>query len=415
MNRFGPSIVGAFILPLIWLAGSAPAADWPQFLGPSRDGTCSNSDLANTWPAGGPPVIWKKEVGQGFSGPVVWHGKLILFHRVGDKEIVECLDAKTGNRAWVADYPTAYQDDFGFDEGPRATPTVVNGNVYTLGAEGMLNCWDLATGRNAWRVDTKKDFTAGKGFFGIACSPLVEGQSVILNVGGEHGAGVCAFEASTGKLLWKATDDEASYSSPVAVTIRGKRQALVFTRAGLVSLDPASGNVLFRFPWRSRMNASVNAATPLVVDDQIFLSASYNTGAVLLRLTDAGPQKIWSGDNILSNHYATSVYRDGFLYGFDGRQETGPSLRCVELKTGKVRWSEENFGAGTLMLAGNRLLILTEKGELIAAPATPDGFKSAARAQVLPFGSRAYPALADGFYYARGKGKLVCVDLHRPG
>lgn len=415
MNRYCTHPIGAAVVLLTWLASAALAADWPQFLGPNRDGTCSTSDLADTWPAGGPPVVWKKDVGQGFSGPVVSQGKLILFHRVGDKEIIECLDAKTGNRHWVSDYPTAYQDDFGFDEGPRATPTIGNGNVYTLGAEGMLNCWDLATGRNVWRVDTKKNFTAGKGFFGIACSPLAEGQLVILNVGGEHGAGICAFDASTGKLRWKATDDEASYSSPVAATIRGKRQALVFTRAGLVSLDPASGNVSFRFPWRSRMNASVNAATPLVVDEQIFLSASYNTGAVLLRLTGAGPQKVWSGDNILSNHYATCVYHEGFLYGFDGRQETGPSLRCVELKTGKVRWSEENFGAGTMMLAGNRLFILTEKGELIAAPATPDGFKSTARAQVLPFESRAYPALADGFYYARGKSKLVCVDLHRSG
>lgn len=405
---------GAHLALVMALTSAVGAADWPQFLGPDRDGTCSAKGISENWPTGGPPIVWKKDVGQGFSGPVVSGGKLILFHRLADQEMVDCLDARTGNPLWTAHYPTHYQDDFGFDEGPRATPTISNGRVYTLGAEGMLNCWNLETGKNVWRVDTKSDFTAGKGFFGIACSPLVEGTAVILNVGGEHGAGICAFDTASGKLLWKATNDQASYSSPVAVTLQGKRQVLVFTRAGLVSLDPASGKIFFRFPWRSRENASVNAATPLVIDDQIFLSASYNTGAVLLRVGDAGPQKIWSGDNILSNHYATSAYHDGFLYGFDGRQETGPSFRCVELKTGKVRWSEENFGAGTLMIAGDRLLILTEKGQLIAAPATPDGFKPTDRAQILPFDSRAYPALADGLYYARGKSTLVCVDLRRP-
>ena len=390
---------------------AALAADWPQFLGPSRDGVYAGNDVAGVWPAVGPRVVWQKDVGQGFSGPAVANGKLILFHRLADRETVECLDAATGKRLWVSDYPTHYQDDFGFDEGPRATPTIADGRVFTMGAEGALNCWELAGGKNLWAVDTKRDFTAGKGFFGMACSPLVEGNAVILNIGGEHGAGICAFDSATGKLLWKATDDEASYSSPVAATLHGKRQVLVFTRAGLVSLDPLGGAVLFRFPWRSRMQASVNSATPLVIDDQVFLSASYNTGAVLLRITDAGPQKVWSGEDILSNHYATSVYHEGFLYGFDGRQETGPSLRCVELNTGKVRWSQDNFGAGTLMLAGNRLLILTEKGQLISTPATPDAFKPERRAQVLPFDSRAYPALADGLYYARSKKTLVCLDL----
>lgn len=409
VNRFR-WIFAAWSLSLL-VACAAAAGDWPQFLGPHRDGTSDPGALADAWPAGGPAILWKKDVGQGFSGPVVAGGRLILFHRVGDKECVECMDAHTGGRLWLSDYPTHYQDDFGFDEGPRATPTIDRGRVYTLGAEGMLNCWDLAGGRNLWRVDTKKAFTAGKGFFGMACSPLVEGNAVILNVGGEHGAGIVAFDAAGGKLLWKATDDEASYASPVATTIDGKREALVFTRAGLVALEPASGRVLFRFPWRSRMNASVNAATPLVIDQQIFLSASYNTGAVLLRITRDGPRKVWSGDDSLSNHYATSVYFNGFLFGYHGRQEMGPSLRCVELKTGRVRWSEDNFGAGTLMLAGNQLLILTEKGELIRAPAAPDGFKPIGRAQILPFDSRAYPALADGLYYARGKKTLVCVDL----
>ena len=255
------------LIAVLWLAvvSAARAADWPQFLGPARDGIYPANDLSPNWPAAGPKVLWKKDVGEGFSGPVVSGGKLILFHRLANKECVECLDALTGNRLWLSDYPTHYQDDFGFDEGPRATPTIADGHAFTLGAEGMLSCWDLANGRSVWQVDTKKEFTAAKGFFGMACSPLVEGNAVILNIGGERGAGIVAFDVSSGKVLWKATDDEASYASPVAATFHGKPQVLVFTRAGLVSLDPMSGKVRFRFPWRSRMNASVNAATPLIV------------------------------------------------------------------------------------------------------------------------------------------------------
>lgn len=419
--RIPSTVIGGIILVLACVCAvtptpaAEPASDWPQFLGPYRDGALPNASLPDTWPASGPPVVWQRKVGQGFAGPVVSGGKLVLFHRVGDRETVECLDAATGNPLWSADYPTAYRDDFGFDEGPRATPTVAGGRVYTFGAEGVLSCWDLADGRNMWRVDTKAQFAAGKGYFGLACSPLVEGDAVIVNLGGGNGAGVVAFDRSTGKLLWKATDDEASYSSPVAATVNGRRYAFVFTRAGLVALDPPTGKVYWQFPWRSTMNASVNATTPLVIGDRVFLSASYETGAVVLQVKETGPEKVWSNDESLSCHYATPVHHDGFLYGYHGRQEQGPSLRCVELSSGKVRWSADDFGAGSVLLAGDKLLLLTEKGQLILAPATPDGFKPTARAQILGFDTRAYPALAGGRLYARGKDRVVCVNLGTSG
>ncbi len=324
------------------------AGDWPQFLGKTRDGVYADQDVAMKWPTEGPKIVWKKDIGQGFAGPVVAEGRLVVFHRVDDKERIDCLDAKSGKNIWSADYPTAYQDDFGFDEGPRATPAIARGRVYTHGAEGDLHCWDLQNGKQLWAVDTKKQFDSPKGYFGRACSPLVEGNAVILNIGSK-GAGIVAFESESGKVMWKATDDAASYSSPTAATIHGKRYVLVLTRAGLVALDPPTGKVYFDYHFRSRMDASVNAATPLVIDDMIFLSASYGTGAALLHFDEKGPEKVWAGDNILSNHYATSVYFNGYLYGFDGRQEHGPNLRCVDFKTGNVRWSEDNFGAGTVL------------------------------------------------------------------
>lgn len=399
-----------FLLPL-----SAWTNDWPQFLGPTRNGVYAGNDLAETWPKEGPPLIWQKSVGQGFSGPVVASHKLILFHRVNDRETVECLDAKTGKPIWLFDYPTAYRDDFGFDEGPRATPSIADGRVYTFGAEGMLHCLDFETGKKLWSVDTKSQFGAAKGFFGIACSPLVEGGAVLLNVGGKDGAGIVAFDKATGKVLWQASKDEASYSSPTAATINGKRRAFFFTREGLTALDPSNGKIQFEFPWRPPEFASVSTATPLVIDDFIFLSASYGTGAILLRIKDNSVEKIWSSDKVLSNHYATSVYHDGFLYGIDGRTDPGfrpgPSLRCIDFKTGKIRWKDDSIGAATITLAGNHLLILTEKGELIRADATPEAFKPDARAQILPFQVRAFPALADGFLYARSKDKLMCFNL----
>jgi len=395
------------------LVSSALAQDWPQFLGPARDGRYTASDLADSWPKTGPPILWKKDVGQGFSSPVVLGDRLILFHRVANQEKVDCLDAKTGRGLWSFDYPTSYRDDFGFDEGPRATPTIDSNRVYTFGAEGILYCLDFATGKKIWSVDTHQKFHVQKGFFGAACSPLIEGKAVLLNVGGTANAGLVAFDKDTGKVLWTATNDEASYSSPVAASLDGTRHVFFFTRNGLVDVDPASGRVQCQFPWRARIRASVNAAVPLVVGNWIFLSASYQTGAVLLQLDGSSIKSLWSSDDVLSNHYATSVYNEGYLYGFHGRQEYGPSLRCVELKTGKVQWSQEDFKAGTITLAGKFLLVLKESGELLLAPASPKEFRVSSRAQLLPATVRAYPALAAGLFYVRNEKTLMCVNLKK--
>ena len=400
----------------IWLVSLAlQAADWPQFLGPDRNGISAETNLAGACPADGPPILWKKDIGQGFSGPAVARRKLILFQRKADQEIIDCLDAKTGGDIWHFAYPTAYQDDFGFDEGPRATPAIADDKVYAMGAEGAVHCLDLQSGREIWHVDCKKQFQTPKGFFGMACSPLVEGGVVILNIGGRDGAGIIALNKATGALRWKSGDAEAGYSSAIAASINGKRYALVFTRAGLTAVNPTNGAACFDFPWRSGNSASVNAATPVVSGDLIFLTASYGTGAVLLRVENGGVQKVWSGDEALSCHYATPVLYQGYLYGVDGRADPGmqprPSLRCVELKTGRVCWTQDDFGAATVTLASGQLFILTEQGELLRAPVNPKEFHVTSRAQILSLGVRAFPALAEGCFYARSRDKLVCVGL----
>jgi outer membrane protein assembly factor BamB len=389
---------------------TAIAQDWPQILGPARNGVYSGAPITRTFPKTGPPLVWTREVGAGFAGPAVAAGRLILFHRVGGREIVDALDAATGKTIWTAEYPTAYRDDFGFDEGPRAIPVIAGGRVFTHGADGMLQALDFASGRKLWAVDTRRDFSVAKGYFGAASSPLVDADRVLLNVGGRN-SGIVAFDAATGKTVWTATSDEASYSSPVMADIAGQRTAVFFTRTGLVAIDPANGSVRYQLRWRARVAASVNAATPIVIKDQIFLSASYGTGATLLQVANGAVTPVWSGDESLSNHYSTSVHREGFLYGFEGRQEFGQSLRCVELATGKVMWNVDGFGAGTLLIAGDLLIITRESGELVLAPASPKSFQPAARAQLMPGVVRAYPALSNATLFVRNDHTLAAFSL----
>jgi hypothetical protein len=237
-------VLGFLALAFAALYADQAANDWPQFLGPTRNGVYAGADLAQTWPASGPPILWRKDVGEGFAAPVVAAGKLILFHRAGGKEIVDCFNALSGEKIWSYDYPTTYRDDFGFDEGPRSAPVIADGAVYTFGAQGVLTAVDLASGKKRWSVATNTQFGVKKGWFGAAGSPLVEDGKVLVHVGGPN-AGIVAFDANTGAVAWKATSDEASYSSPTAATIGGARHAFFLTRTGLVDLDPANGQVRF--------------------------------------------------------------------------------------------------------------------------------------------------------------------------
>ncbi len=405
----------------VWLlhASIGAAQDWPQFFGPDRNGVYTGPALSEDWGDGGPPLLWSRDVGEGLSGPVVAGGRVVLHHRVADEEVVQAFDAASGRPVWRYAYPTTYRDDFGFDEGPRAIPVVAGGVVYTFGAQGQLHAVDLDTGEGAWSVETMTRFNVPKNFFGAGGSPLVEDGRVIANIGGRTdaggAAGIVAFDAATGAVLWTAVEDEASYSSPVGVTLDGERIAVFFTRTGLVGIEPATGAAAFRLRWRSRSASSVNAASPIVVGNRIFISAEYGPGAGVLEWDGERLSPLWSSNDVLSTHYATSIYRDGYLYGYHGRQEFGPSLRAVEFDTGAVAWSVDQFRAGSIMLAGDRLLILREGGELVLAEATPEAFRPIARAQILPPTIRAYAALSDGILYVRNSDRadpvLAAVDL----
>ena len=409
MNR-SLTIGSPLLVALFLLAAAARAEDWPQHLGPRRDGT-STEQAPEAWGSNGPLILWHQEVGEGFSAPVVASGRLLLFHRQQGVERLDALDPADGRLRWSYRYPTTYRDDFGFDEGPRSAPTVSGDTVFTFGAQGMLSAVDLETGAKRWSVDTHEVFRVRKGFFGAAASPLVEDGRVLLNVGGTGGAGLVAFDAASGRTIWTASESEASYSSAVVATLGGKKTVLFFTREGLVGVDPGLGALRFELRWRSRSRSSVNAATPLVIGDQIFVSSSYQTGAALLHPNGDRVEPIWTSDEVLSNHYSTSLYHDGHLYGFHGRQEYGPSLRCVELQTGAVKWSRERFGSGSLIGIGDRILLLHEDGRLQLLLASPSSFELLATTQLLSSVVRAYPAFSDGVLYARNQRELVAARL----
>ncbi|MCC6585278.1 MAG: PQQ-like beta-propeller repeat protein [Bryobacterales bacterium] len=386
-----------FVFVLLGSWAVAGGQDWPQLLGPGRNGA-----YGGTWNGKGSfSRVWKRDAGAGFAGAAVASGRVLLFQRVGGEEVLESIEPGTGKTQWKFAYPAGYRDDFGFSEGPRAVPAVDGEFVYVYGAEGTLSCVRLGTGQRVWQVDAKKEFGIRKEFFGAACSPAVSGDRLLMNIGGANGAGVVAIDKKTGKTLWKALNDEAGYSSPVVATIGGQMRAIFFTREGLVDADPSSGRVRWQFKWRARQAASVNAAVPLVAGDEIFASASYGTGAVLLKVEGDKAKPVWSGDDSLSNHYATSVVKDGYLYGFHGRQEFGQALRCVEWKTGKVKWSVDGFGAGTVTLAGDHLFVLREDGELQIAPASPKGYKAVKKVKVAEEQVRPYPAFSNGRMYVR--------------
>ena len=410
MQRF---LLYAFVL--ILSSTQLRADDWPQFLGPRRDSTSLDKGLLDTFPKEGPRLVWQREVGEGYSGPIIAGDKLILFHRVGNDEVVECLSADSGKLVWKTAYPIEYTDTLGKGDGPRSTPVVSGDKVITLGAEGTLTCLTLDAGKKIWSRSLTGEYKTQLGYFGIGTSPVVEQNFVLVNVGGPK-AGIVAFDLESGKEVWKATGDGGSYSSPVVCTVDGTRLTIFFTRNGAVVLDPKTGDIRYQKRWRARIDASVNAATPIVIGNFAFLSTSYDTGALLLKLRKDGADEVWTDENVMSNHYNTCVYHDGHLYGFDGRVDSriAPTFRCVELKSKKVKWEKEDFGNGSMILADGRLILLTEKGDLCLVQTTPAAFRESARARLFDAGPcRAHIALANGQLYARDQKKLVCVDLKK--
>ena len=394
------------------LFSSARAEDWPVFLGPRQNGTSAETGLLLDWPQKGPPEVWRKRLGRSYSPPVVAKGMLIAFHRLGDQEVVEAAGARTGESLWKFRYPTRYVDRYEYNGGPRSSPTIDGDCVYTYGAEGVLTCLELNTGRKVWQRALNKDLNVPQNFFGVGVPPIIEKDIILLNAGGPDGAGVVGVNKKTGETAWKAGDHGASYSTPVVYAIGGRRMAIFLTKEGLLIVAPETGKVLHEFGLRSGLHESVNAASPVVVDDVIFLSAAYGVGAIALRVTPEGLKDVWRDKKNMENHWATSICHDGCLYGTHGRHEREAVMRCLDWSTGGVRWtSPADLGRTTFIMAQGHFIAMGERGDLALIEVNRERYVEKARVRVLAPPCWAPPVLADGLLYVRNETVLLCLDL----
>jgi outer membrane protein assembly factor BamB len=399
-------------------AAPARGEDWPTFLGPEHNGISRETGLLKKWPEKGPPVVWKANLGATYAAPSIARGALIVFHREGDEEVVERLDPETGAKRWRFASPTAYVDQFGYNNGPRSAATIDGDRVYTLGAESRLQCLELETGKPVWSRALHAEYfqEARQNFFGAGVAPRIDGEAILLNLGDERAGCVTAIDKRTGKTLWRAGEEGASYSTAVCADVAKSRLAFFLTREGALCVGVADGQIRWRYPFRSRDRFSANAATPIVVGDRLLLSAAYGVGSALLQVEERGYKELWR-NQALASHWATPLPLDGHVYGFDGRHEYEAELRCVRLSDGKALWSKKGYERGSMILADGKFIILAEDGRLVLADLTPAECREISSVQLLAAHCWTAPVLSRGLLYVTshshrtGASPLVCLDL----
>jgi outer membrane protein assembly factor BamB len=395
----------AFLSGLI-LSGAAVGADWPHWRGPELTGISKETGFSTNWSAE-PKVLWRAKVGQGYSSISVVEGRAYTMGWDGGKDHVRCLDAVSGKELWVHSYPCPKFDRY-HPGGTGSTPTVHDGRVYTLSKQGDFFCLDASSGQVIWRKDLVTDL-GGPAIptWGFSGSPVVHGRAILVDVGI-----VAAFDSKTGQELWRSENRLAGYSTPMPFKRDGKELIAAFHSPGLIVLDATSGKTVATYPWLTKPD--VNASIPIVAGagELIFISSGYGRGATLVRLRDGTIEKVWENTE-MKNHMNPSVLIGGQLYGFDGNNgRPDTQLACIDLETGNVRWKQGGLGCGALMAAGDKLVIFSEKGELVIAQASPESYKELARGQILGSISWTAPVLANGRIYCRNdKGDVACVDV----
>lgn len=395
------------------LGASLSAADWPNIHGLNRDNQSAEKNLNWNWAKQKPKSLWTARIGSGFAGVAVADNLVFLLHRDGDSEVLQAHEARTGKEVWKTSWRSRFQDAISSDDGPRCVPVVVKGKVIALGAEGELQVRDAKTGQSVWRKNIMAEYRPPIGYFGVGAGPVVIGDRLLVNVGAKN-AGVVAFDLATGQELWKASNDPPSYAAANVMKVGQETLAIFFTRTGFLAIAPENGQIRGARTWRARLDASVNAAAPVVQGEEVFLSSSYSTGAILLKASATNPEweEVWSNDKSLSCHFNTPVLVQGHLYGIDGRLEGGAArLRCVDWKTGEVKWSVDRFGCANLIAVDGGILAITESGELLRFAASAMAFQESGRFTVLDGTVRAAPALADGILYLRNGSTLAAISL----
>jgi outer membrane protein assembly factor BamB len=398
--------------PVRAVADRSVSRDWPHWRGPHFDGISRETGLLKSWPEEGPRILWKASLSGGFSSVAVSQGR-VYTHTAKDKkaEIVVCFDAATGREVWRYSYPCDYDQFVGlrenYDSGPRATPAADGDCVYTIGTSGITLCLQAKTGKKIWQNDLLQLADRKCPPQGYCSSPLVWGDNLYVHPGGAKGNSIAALNKRDGSLVWQALDDEPSYASPIAFDFEGTPQIVYFTGQAAVGVAPADGRLLWRIPWQT--DPPIHGATPIYADGQVFISSNYGTGAAVLRLKKEGnPDLVWKS-RAMQNQYATSVLYQGHFYGFSGFR-----LKCVEFATGQPRWDKSSQTKGSLIIAEGNLIILGERGDLILAEATPNGYVEKSRCKPLDGVCCSVPVLADGRLFLRNEHTIVALDLRGP-
>ena len=399
---------------------AAAVNEWPQFLGPDRNGISRETGLVDAFPVGGPKQVWRSEGGIGMSGLVVSRGRVVTMVQKEGKQFLISYDAATGEIAWQTSLAPEYENGQG--PGPRATPSVAGERVFALTGEGILAAVNFADGKVLWSHNLPKELGGAPAEYGMASSPLVVGEGdaaqVVVMVGAPKGS-VVALGVADGKIAWTAGNEVAGYSSPTLLDVGGRKQIVMYTGSSVIGIQPGTGKLLWRFPYETDFNC--NIAAPLAVDGKVFISAGENHGSTLIELKPSGegfePSVVWESlgpASKLRNEWQTSIVLDGKIYGFDNLGGAGPitHLTCLDAATGERLWQQPRFGKGNMIAADGKLWITMITGELVLVRANPKEYEELGRAKVLE-STRQAPTLAGGKLYLRDGQEIVCLDVRK--
>lgn len=402
----------------------APGTEWPSYRGPNGNGTTA-ADFGKAWTSSGPKRVWKAETTNGFSSISASSGVATTLvtrdHEGSPTEHCVAFDASTGKELWamplkLAKYQGGGDDGAGDNkggDGPRSTPAHDGGKVYVYGSNLDLYCFDAKTGKQVWDKDVAKEYGGKNISWQNATSPLIEGGLVIVS-GGGAGAAFLAFDKASGALKWKGESDTITHATPTAATILGTRQIVFYTKQGLTGVIPEDGKVLWRQPYKFNVST---AASPIVFEDIVYCSAGYGVGAGAYRISKNGSEwsskEMWRKEgNDVANHWSTPVCKDGYLYGmFQFKNYANGPVKCVDIRTGDVKWSKEGFGPGNVIMSGEKILALSDKGELVLFEAKPDAYKELARADVLDGKCWSTPTVSNGRIYARSTKEAAAFEI----
>ncbi len=380
---------------------------WTDFRGPNRDGHYDQAAILTRWPEGGLPLAWKQPCGGGYASFSIANGRAFTIEQRRDREVVAAYDLKSGRELWTASWPAFFQEMMGGD-GPRATPTWHEGKIYALGATGFLRCLDAATGKAVWSRNILEDAGAENLSWGMAGSPLVVDEKVIVLPGGRRNNSVAAYDKRSGKIIWTAQNDKQAYVSPMLATLAGKRQLIVVSSSRVMGLTVEDGSLLWEYPWVTQYDT--NASQPIVLDDRRFvISSGYGHGAALIEIRGDGEnfsaRAVWE-NNLLKSRFNGFVLNEGYIYGLDEG-----ILVCLDAATGSRKWKGGRYGYGQLILAAGHLIITTEDGEVVLVKATPEKHEELSRFSALNGRTWNNPAMADGYLLVRNDREMAAYRI----